>query len=181
VSLKVVVQKDFSTPPFYTSANVEVGVPVPVWDRNQGNIQQARAQLARAVEEAQRARLELLGRLAEAQQRFDANRRLVEDYRKQVLPDQARAYRGTLQAYQLEPDKVDFDVVLAAQQLFFTSLTNYLTALGAQWQAAVDLVALGQWDDLYPPGPAGPDVVGPPAPPSAPPQQLSPPGTEKLK
>src|SRR5207237_4705504 len=41
VALKLVVQKDFTTPPFYTTANVEIGVPVPVWDRNQGNIQQA--------------------------------------------------------------------------------------------------------------------------------------------
>src|SRR5207253_2267937 len=40
VSLKVVVQKDFSSPPFLTQAGVEIGVPIPVWDRNQGNIQQ---------------------------------------------------------------------------------------------------------------------------------------------
>jgi cobalt-zinc-cadmium efflux system outer membrane protein len=152
VALKLVVQKDYTTPPFYTTANVEVGVPVPVWDRNQGNIQQARGQLARALEEAQRARLDLLGRLADAVARFDANRRLAETYRRQVLPDQARAYRGLLLRYQQEPDKVNFTDVQAGQQLFNQSLANYLTALGGMWTAAVDLAALAQTDDLYPPG-----------------------------
>ena len=44
VALKLVVQKDYTTPPFYTTANIELGVPVPVWDRNQGGIMSARAQ-----------------------------------------------------------------------------------------------------------------------------------------
>jgi outer membrane protein TolC len=71
VALKVVVQKDYTTPPFYTTANVEVGVPVPIWDRNQGNIQQAQGQLARALQEAQRARLdsEFQARRIRSQQR----------------------------------------------------------------------------------------------------------------
>ena len=42
VSLKLVVQKDYTTPPFNTTANVEIGVPIPVWDRNQGAIKQGR-------------------------------------------------------------------------------------------------------------------------------------------
>jgi cobalt-zinc-cadmium efflux system outer membrane protein len=151
VSLKLVVQKDYSTPPFYTTANVEIGVPVPVWDRNQGNIQQAQGLLARALEEAQRARLDLLGRLADAAQRFDANRRLAEIYRKVVLPDQARAYRGVLLRYQQEPDKINFTDVVTAQTAFTTSLGIYLNALEAQWLAAVDLAALAQTDDLYSP------------------------------
>jgi cobalt-zinc-cadmium efflux system outer membrane protein len=151
VALKVVVQKDFTTPPFFTTANVEVGVPVPVWDRNQGNIQQARGQLAHDLEEAQRARLDLLGRLADAMQRYESNRALVETYRRQTLPDQARAYRGVLLRYQQGlPGEVNFNDVITAQQAFFNSLNNYVTALGAQWQAVVDLIALGQWDDLYP-------------------------------
>ncbi len=151
VSLKLVVQKDRSQPPYSTTANVEIGVPVPVWDRNQGNIQQAQAQLGRALEEANRARLDLLGRLADAAARFEANRRLAETYRQQVLPDQARAYRGILLRYQNEPKEVNFNDVLAAQNAFATSLTNYLNALNAMWSAASDLAALAQTDDLYPP------------------------------
>jgi cobalt-zinc-cadmium efflux system outer membrane protein len=168
VALKLVVQKDYTTPPFYTTANVELGVPVPVWDRNQGNIQQARAQLGRALEEAQRVRLDLLGRLADATQRYDATRKLADAYRREVLPDMARAYRGTLLRYQQEPEAVDFDVVLAAQKTFTQALTSYLTALGDQWAAAVELAALAQTEDLYPPGGVAAEERAAPDPPAAP-------------
>src|SRR5207244_1013889 len=150
VNLKVVVQKDFTAPPFATTANVEVGVPVPVWDRNQGGIQQAQGQLARALDESRRVQLDLLNRLADAIERYQSNRRLVESYRNQILPDLVRAYRGVVQRYQQEPEKVNYNDIITTQQALVTSLANYLTALAAQWQAVADLAALAQLDDLYP-------------------------------
>jgi len=150
VNLKVVVQKDFTAPPFATTANVEIGVPTPVWDRNQGGIQQARAQLGRALEEAQRVRLDLQSRLADAIERYETNRQFVEAYRNQILPDQVRAYRGVVQRYQQEPDKVNYNDIITTQQSLVTSLSNYLQSLAGQWQAVADLAALAQLDDLYP-------------------------------
>jgi cobalt-zinc-cadmium efflux system outer membrane protein len=144
VSLKLVVQKDYTTPPFNTTANVEVGVPIPVWDRNQGAIQQARADLARAIDDLPRARLDLLNRLADAVNRYQTNRQTVDIYLKQILPDQVRAYRGLVQ--QAQPSFAD---IVNAQQQLNTFLATYLTALSAQWQAVVDLAALAQLDDLY--------------------------------
>jgi len=150
VNLKVVVQKDYTAPPFATTANVEIGVPVPVWDRNQGGIQQAQAQLGRALEEAQRVRLDLQARLADAIERYQTNRQFVEAYRNQILPDQVRAYRGVVQRYQQEPEKVNYNDIITTQQTLVTSLSNYLNALAAQWQGVADLAALAQLDDLYP-------------------------------
>src|SRR4029077_16410833 len=100
VARKLVGQKDFTTPPFNTTANVEVGVPIPVWDRNQGGIHQAEADLAKALDEACRVKLDLLGKLADAAERYATNKTLVEVSLTQILPDQARAYRGVLDRYQ---------------------------------------------------------------------------------
>jgi cobalt-zinc-cadmium efflux system outer membrane protein len=170
VSLKLVVQKDFTTPPFYTTANVEVGVPVPVWDRNQGAIRQARADLARAIDEVPRSRLDLLNRLADATERYQSNRAQVDGYLKRILPDQVRAYRGLVQ----QP-KPEFGDILSAQQQLNAYLASYLAALQGQWQAVVDLAALAQLDDLYlsagspacdppPPFVSDPAVLPPPTP-----------------
>jgi cobalt-zinc-cadmium efflux system outer membrane protein len=159
VSLKLVVQKDYTTPPFATTANIEVGVPIPVWDRNQGAIQQARADLARAIDDLPRTRLDLLNRLADAVNRYDTNRQTVDIYLKQILPDQVRAYRGLVQ--QAQPSFAD---IVNAQQQLNTFLATYLTALAAQWQAVVDLAALAQLDDLYMPGDGRAPVCGPPMP-----------------
>ncbi|HEY1381056.1 MAG TPA: TolC family protein, partial [Gemmataceae bacterium] len=154
VSLKLVVQKDYTTPPFYTTANVEVGVPVPVWDRNQGGIKQAGADLARSIDDIPRARLDLLNRLADAAERYQSNRLIVDAYLKQILPDQVRAYRGVVQRSQQEPDRASFGDIVTAQQQLNTYITTYLTALQAQWQAVVDVAALAQLDDLYLPADA---------------------------
>jgi cobalt-zinc-cadmium efflux system outer membrane protein len=155
VSLKLVVQKDFTTPPYYTTANVEVGVPIPVWDRNQGAIRQAEADLARAIDDIPRARLDLLNKLADAMERYQTNRAQVDTYLKQILPDQVRAYRGLVQ--QTQPSFAD---IVNAQQQLNAFLATYLTALQGQWQAVVDLAALAQLDDLFLPM-IGPPTVGP--------------------
>jgi cobalt-zinc-cadmium efflux system outer membrane protein len=149
VNLKVVVQKDFTTPPFATIANVEVGVPIPVWDRNQGGIQQASADVSKALEEIPRTKLDLLTKLADATERYQNNRQIVDTFLLHVLPDQVRAYRGIVQRSQQEPDRASFGDIVTAQQQLNTFLATYLAALQAQWQAAVDLAALGQLDDIY--------------------------------
>src|SRR5581483_6112403 len=60
-----------------------------------------------------------------------------------------RAYRGVVQRSQQEPDRASFGDIVTAQQQLNNYLTTYLQALQAQWQAAVDLAALAQLDDLY--------------------------------
>lgn len=149
VALKLVVQKDYTTAPYFTTANIELGVPIPVWDRNQGGIKQAEADLAKAIEDIPRTRLELLAKLADAMERFQSNRMMVDVYLKQILPDQVRAYRGVVQRNQQDPDRAAFGDIVTAQQQLNTFLTTYLTALQAQWTAVVDLAALAQLDDLY--------------------------------
>ena len=175
VSLKLVVERDYSTPPLSTIANVEIGVPVPVWDRNQGAIRQARADLARAIDDIPRAKLDLLNRLADAMERYQTNRAQVDAYLKHILPDEVRSYRGLVQ----QP-KPDFGDIFSAQQQLNAFAASYLAALQAQWQAVVDLAALAQLDDLYlsasggecgppPPSAGDPPILPPPTPLTPPP------------
>jgi cobalt-zinc-cadmium efflux system outer membrane protein len=154
IALKLVVQKDYSTPPFAGVANVEIGVPIPVWDRNQGNIRKSEADVGKALEDIPAIKLDLLNRLAEATERYLTNRQTVDTYLLHVLPDQVKAYRGVLQRSQQDPDRASFGDIVTAQQQLNSFLTTYLTALQQQWQAAVDLGALAQLDDLYQFGPA---------------------------
>jgi cobalt-zinc-cadmium efflux system outer membrane protein len=52
-----------------TMAGLSIGVPLPVFDRNQGNIRRAQAELIGAEAEVQRLELQLRNRLAAAFQR----------------------------------------------------------------------------------------------------------------
>src|SRR5262249_43492052 len=66
VGVRVLVQKDYTSDPHNVITGVQVGGPIPVFDRNRGNILRAEAQLERATEEEHRVRDELARQLAEA-------------------------------------------------------------------------------------------------------------------
>jgi cobalt-zinc-cadmium efflux system outer membrane protein len=148
LDVRVAVQKDFSMPPFGVTQSVHVGVALPIWDQNRGNIQQAQAALLRATEEEHRVRGELTTRLADAFERYEFNRRQAASYHEQVLPDLALVYSRSLIRYQTEPGAVFVDLV-TNQQLYVTALTTYAATLAAQWQAVADIANLLQIDDLF--------------------------------
>ncbi len=149
VSLHVAVEKDFSVPPFAVTHSIQLGVPVPIWDRNTGGIMQAQGALLRAVEEEHRVRADLTNRLAAAFETYDSSRQLLEMYRTQILPDQVRAYRGVYERHQQEPANVSFGDVVSAQQTLAGTVTTYVTTLGTALTAVVNVADLLQVDDFF--------------------------------
>ena len=129
---------------------LQIGVYLPIADRNQGNIRAASAQIASATAGLAAAQNSLVGRLAEAFARYDANQQVAANYRDKILPSYTQAYRATALQFQTEPDKVGFNDIVVAQQNVGVALQAYLAALGAQWQAVVDVAAILQLDELYP-------------------------------
>ena len=148
VTLHTGFQKDYTTPPFGSIANVTVSVPFPLWDRNQGNIQSARALLRRAMEDHLRVRNDLTARTAEAFERYDNNAALLEMYKKNILPNQVQAFRAALTRHFFVGGASYLDVV-NSQQTLASLIGNYLTALNEQWTAVVDIANLLQTPDLF--------------------------------
>jgi cobalt-zinc-cadmium efflux system outer membrane protein len=152
IDVRVLVQKDYTTAPYNVITGVQVGGPIPVWDRNQGNILRAEAQLVRATEEEHRVRDDLARQLADAFERYQLNRELLAPYRGALLPDQVRVFNGLFERYLTQPPgatEVTFIDISTAQQNLATSVTAYIRALGEQWRAVVDIAALLQTEDLY--------------------------------
>jgi cobalt-zinc-cadmium efflux system outer membrane protein len=161
VEVNALVQKDYTTPPFLIAPSVHVGVPVPIWDRNQGGIQQAQGFLTQTLHNLSVAKNTLTNSLAEAFNRYLTSKRQVEITHAQVI-DQVRVYGRVYARHQAEPDAVTFGDIVTAQQTLGTYLSVYLAALGAQWTAVVDVANLLQTDDLFK-GTSGkddPDVPG---------------------
>src|SRR5262249_13128903 len=59
VDFQLKLQKDYTAPPHLLTASIQASAPIPTWDRNQGNIMQAEAQLAAAEEEPHKVRDDL--------------------------------------------------------------------------------------------------------------------------
>jgi cobalt-zinc-cadmium efflux system outer membrane protein len=151
IDLQLKLEKDYTAPPHLLTNSIQLTVPVPIFDRNQGNIQQAQAQLVRAQEGPHFARLDLTSRLAEAFGRYQTFRTQLEYYRTTILPDQVRAYRNLFDRYQVERAATapTFQDIVNAQQLLATTIQTYLTVLGSMWTAVVDVANLLQTEDLF--------------------------------
>jgi len=147
VETNTYIQRDQTT--FTNQVGLQLGFVIPVFDKNQGNIAAAQAQLGRSMQESTRVRNELISKLADAYQRYATSRELVVMYRDSILPDQVRAFQGVYARYQREPEKIAFADVIAQQQNLINAMNTYLGYLGEQWIAVVDLARLIQTDDLF--------------------------------
>src|SRR5262249_21670808 len=147
VTLNMHMNKFFSENGYVHSLDIQF--PLPIFDRNKGGIITAQSSLLRAVEDSRRVQADLTSRLAEAFERYDTNRQILEEYRDRILTDQVEAYLGAYDRHQQEPDKVGFGDVVAAQQALASTLTSYISTLGPLWTAIVDVSTLLQTEDLF--------------------------------
>jgi cobalt-zinc-cadmium efflux system outer membrane protein len=141
---------DFETRNNVTS--VQVGVRLPLWDKNQGNIGAARAQFAYAQAELGRVELSLRQRLARAYARYRTARAVVDSYRQHNLPEAKEAYELYLDSFRKR--RAAWPQVLVAQRTYFQISVDYVQALEQLRRAEVAILGLLLVDGLdEPPGP----------------------------
>jgi cobalt-zinc-cadmium efflux system outer membrane protein len=131
----------------------EVGVRIPLFNRNQGNIQAAKANVERAKLETQRVQLLLRERLAPTVQNYLTAKTAVDRYRNQMIPRAEKAYALYLQKY--NNMAAAYPQVLIAQRTLFQLRTDYVNALETLWVNSVALKGFMLTDGLEAPTPPG--------------------------
>src|SRR5262249_14052261 len=86
-------------------ANVQVGVTLPVWHRNEGNILAAQGKLAQAQAGIGQARVRVRERLAAAYQKYRNARRQADLYEKEILPDARAALEQVEKVYEAKGER----------------------------------------------------------------------------
>jgi cobalt-zinc-cadmium efflux system outer membrane protein len=151
-TLAVAQDHPFGPPsaPSKVLGTLTLGVPLPVFDRNQGGIRQAQASLLQATEEPHRVRSALIASLSDAFERFENNRAMLEMYQKDILPNQIHAFRAVVQRHGFgEVGQVMYTDLVSAEQGLVSAIASYLGILHDMWFAAVDIAALQQTPDLF--------------------------------
>ncbi len=148
LDVRATLERDYALAPFGTYQTLSVGFPIPIWDQNKGNIIAAQAALLRASEESHRVEVALANNLAAAYSNYKNNLVALEDYRRNILPDLVRYYRGVFARRQIDPNSAFGDLV-AAQQILSTNVTSYIAVLGNVWTSVVSVADYLQTDDLY--------------------------------
>jgi len=118
-------------------ANVQVGMPLPVFNRNQGNITSAEANAIAARREVERLSLRIQHRLATAFREYEQSRAQVEQFQEHVLPLTKRTLELSETAFQ--DGRLPFLQWLTAQRNYTQTRLQYAEALASLWQSVVTL------------------------------------------
>src|SRR5882757_826735 len=113
------------------------GVNIPLWNRNQGNVEAAKAEIERANQDVLREQLYLRQQAAPLAQSYLSAQFEADRYKTQLIPRAARAYELYLKKYQNMAQA--YPQVLVSQRTFFQLQISYLVALHDVWKSAIAL------------------------------------------
>jgi cobalt-zinc-cadmium efflux system outer membrane protein len=114
-----------------------VGIELPLWNRNQGNLQAAEAELDQAREEITRTQLSLRQQAEVLVQNYLSAKLEAERYRTALLPRARRAYELYLDKYQNMAQA--YPQVIVSQRTLFELEVRYIDSLDRIWQNAIAL------------------------------------------
>lgn len=114
-----------------------LSIPIPVFDRNQGNLQEALQRADKARDELRGAQLRLDGELRDAYERLKQGREQVAALQNEILPAAQDTYEIATKGFEL--GKFSFLEVLDAQRVLFQAKSQALRALAETHRAATEI------------------------------------------
>lgn len=133
----------------------EVGVTLPIWNRNQGNITAARQDIDRAQKEEKRVELTLRERTAAVLDQYASARLMAEEYRDGILPRATKAYSLLVDKY--GKMLASYPTVLSSQKELYQLQLEYIASLQNVWTTGIALQGYLLTDGLE--APARPSEV----------------------
>ncbi|MDR0870287.1 MAG: TolC family protein [Planctomycetaceae bacterium] len=112
-----------------------VSLPLKIYDRNQGNIRKAQAQIAAAHRDAERIEMGLQNQLAAICRDYDNAKELIVLYEQDVLPDSFQTLKMVEDAY--AKGGISYLELYEQRQSMMNLLLKYVDALRNQKVAAV--------------------------------------------
>jgi outer membrane protein, heavy metal efflux system len=131
----------------------DVGVRIPIFNRNQGNIVAAKADVERAKREVERVKLVLRERAASVVQSYAFSQTAVDRYKNQMIPRAQKAYEMYAKKYQEMASA--YPQVLIAQRTLMQLEVSYITALETFAISSVSLQSYLLTDGLEAPSQPG--------------------------
>jgi cobalt-zinc-cadmium efflux system outer membrane protein len=126
--------------PIGKQGSLEIGLRLPLFNRNQGNVDAAQADLERVQRETDRLALSLRSRLAVAIRQYQDARDIVVKYRDQMLPRARRAYDLYLAGFRQMA--AAYPQALIAQRTLLQLQGDYDDALASFWQSVAEVEGL---------------------------------------
>lgn len=114
-----------------------LSIPIPVFDRNQGNIQEAISRKYKAEDELIAVKNKIQTSLAAQYERLDAARQAALSLQKDILPNAQSAFDAANRGFSL--GKFNFLDVLDAQRTLYQAKSQYINALLEAHQSIAEI------------------------------------------
>jgi outer membrane protein, heavy metal efflux system len=138
--------------PTGVQAGAQIGVQLPIFNRNQGGVAAAKGEIESARQDLARLKLQLPRELAGVFRDYNSARVIVQQYKTEMLPRAEQAYRLYQTNYQRMAGA--YPQVLISQRTLFQLEAEYVQALENAWQSALVIQGFGLMDGLS--GPINP-------------------------
>ena len=115
----------------------DVGMQIPLFNRNQGNILAARSEVLFAEQEVRRSEMAIRSRFSSFFNSYQTSRRIVETYKNEVLPRAEQAYQLYLAKF--KEMAAAYPQALIAQRSLLQAGIEYVSSVENLWKAVVPL------------------------------------------
>lgn len=123
-----------------TNGAIQLTMPIPIWNRNQGGITQAGHEALAAARALEKLELDLQQRLASVFQRYQTARAQVDRYSQAIVPNSRENLDLVRRAF--AAGEYDFLQMLVAQRTFVQTELAYVEALQDMHIAALEIEGL---------------------------------------
>ena len=135
--------------PIGLQGGAQIGIQIPIFNRNQGNVAAAKGEIESAKQELARLKLQVERDLAVTFREYDTARVIVQEYKTEMLPRAEQAYKLYQTTYQKMA--AAYPQVLISQRTLFQLEAGYIQALDNAWQASLVIRGFGLMDGLSQP------------------------------
>lgn len=112
-------------------------IPIPIFDRNQGNLQEAVSRTDKARDEFVAFKIQVETQLGSAYERLSVARQSVETLHNEILPGAQSAFDAAAKGFEF--GKFNFLDVLDAQRTLVQAKSQYINALQEAHQASAEI------------------------------------------
>ena len=135
--------------PIGMQGGAQIGIQIPIFNRNQGNVAAAKGEIESAKQELARLKLQLERDLAAIFRDYYSARVIVQQYKTEMLPRAEQAYKLYQTTYQKMA--AAYPQVLISQRTLFQLEADYIQALDTAWQSSLAIRGFGLMDGLSQP------------------------------
>ena len=132
----------YQVQPLHNMAMLQASVPLPFWNRNEGNIASANAQIWKSQATVEQVQNQIAKQMADAAGRYRVADQQAKRYSDRIVPKAREGVKIMQEGF--AQGQFDFLRLLQTQRALVDANLGYIDALETRWLSAAELAGLAQ-------------------------------------